>query len=495
MDRTQPRKWPINPRRILFPVAALVIVLLPLVLIEVGLRFFVPPPPVDLEDPYISFSAIHPLFVLNSEGTRYETAEERLVFFRPQSFAATKEENTFRIFCLGGSTVQGRPYSVETSFTTWLELSLRTAVPETNWEVVNCGGISYASYRLIPIMREVLEYKPDLFIVYTGHNEFLEDRTYRSVKQTPRGLIRLHDVLLRLRSYSLAYQFLSSEPSEDTPRSVLPAEVQAKLDFRDGIESYHRDETWRRGTIEHFRHNIETMIRMSEQANVPLILVNPVSNLKDSPPFKSEFDETLSKREWERLIALWQQADEVDWSNAYQKAQLLEKAAEIDGRHAGLLYTIGKCYERLARFEEAKKWFVRAKDEDICPLRILEPMHEAILDVAAEYDLPLVDVRALIEERTQDGIPGDEWLLDHVHPTITGHQLIADSLYRAMEKMNLVCGTEDWRRERDDVWQNHLSSLGDVYYARGAERLKRLELWSHGRIPPEVLPPAGSTGG
>ncbi len=483
MGETQPEKRPTKLRRLFFPAAAVLIVLLPLVLIEVGLRFLVPPPPVDLEDPYVSFSGIRPLFVLNSDGTRYETAEERLTFFRPQSFSASKDENTFRIFCLGGSTVQGRPYAVETSFTTWLQLNLRAAIPETEWEVVNCGGISYASYRLVPIMREVLAYEPDLFIIYTGHNEFLEDRTYGRIKHTPEVLIRLHELLLNLRSYSLAYQSLSSQPDVQTPRSVLPPEVQAKLDFETGIDCYHRDEIWREGTIAHFRYNIEIMARIAQDANVPLILMNPVSNLKDCPPFKSEFDETLSIPQWERMIGLWQQAQEVDWSNAYQKAQLLEQAAEIDGRHAGLFYMIGKCYERMARFDEAKEWFVRAKDDDICPLRILEPMHKAILEVAAKYDLPLIDVRALIEKRTQDGIPGDEWLLDHVHPSITGHQLIADSLYEAMQDIDLVPRTMGWRQDRQHLWEDHFSELSNVYFARGAERLKRLEQWSHGRIP------------
>ena len=44
--------------------------------------------------------------------------------------------------------------------------------------MINCGGVSYASYRLGPILDEVLGYEPDLIMLYTGHNEFLEARTY-----------------------------------------------------------------------------------------------------------------------------------------------------------------------------------------------------------------------------------------------------------------------------------------------------------------------------
>ena len=466
-------------RLVFFYVAAIVVVLSPLALGELVLRWCVAAPPVDVDDPYIAFSGMSPLFVLDSTGTRFEIAEQHLTFFRPQSFAAAKSPRTFRAFCLGGSTVQGRPYAVETSFTTWLALNLRAARPGPDWEVVNCGGISYASYRLVPIMRELLAREPDLFIIYTGQNEFLEDRTYGHLKRMPRAMIRLHRTLLRLRSYSLARHFLARRAAAGhSSKPVLPAEVRARLDFDDGLKAYHRDEARRRGIIEHFRYNLEKMVRMSRRAGVPVILVNPVSNLKDCPPFKSEFRADLSERERQRVLELWERARKIDWSDAYGKVRLFEQAAAIDNRHARLLYLIGKCYEQMGRTAEAKKWFVRAKEEDVCPLRIVEPMHDVILDVAARYRVPLVDAKTLIEQHTEDGIPGDEWMLDHVHPSISGHKLIANSLYKTMQDMQLVRTPVGWRPTRDGLWQQHLSSLNPAYHIRGAAQLERLHKWS-----------------
>ena len=475
-------------RFILFHLGAISVVLSPLVLLELVLRLFVAAPAIHPDDPYVSFSGISPLFVLNSTGERFETAEGRLDSFRPQSFTARKNPEMLRIFCLGGSTVQGRPYSVESSFTTWLKLNMDAARPGTDHEIVNCGGISYASYRLVPIMRELLAYEPDLFIIYTGHNEFLEDRTYGRLKKIPGLLIRLHQVLLNLRSYSLAHQFLSgrrAQPMDPGPpsKTVLPTKVLARLDFQDGLESYHRDEVWRQGTIRHFRHNLDTMIRMSRSAGVPVILVNPATNLKDCPPFKSEHGANLSENQRQRVLELGKRARKLDWSDAYGKIRLLEQAVSIDNRHAGLLYLLGKCYARIGRWAEAKKWFVLAKEQDICPLRILEPMHEAIWDIAAQYQVPIVDVKALIEERTEGGVPGDEWLLDHVHPNISGHQLIADALYETMEEMEILRTPEGWRVAREESWRHHFSSLDSIYYARGIDQLESLHTWSRRRIP------------
>ena len=482
-------KRPARRRAFLFHLVAVLVVLSPLAMVEIIARLCVPAPPVNPEDPYVSFTGLRPLFVLDSTGMCFETAKERFAAFRRQSFAAAKGPQTFRIFCLGGSTVQGHPYSVETSFPTWLTLSLRAARPATEWEIVNCGGVSYASYRLVPLMQELLQHAPDLFILCTGHNEFLEDRSYGRLKTTPRALIRLHRAMLHLRTYSLADHWLSRKRGRHSARTALSQDVQTKLDMEHGLESYRRDEVWRQGTIEHFRRNVETMVQMAHAAGVPIILMNPVSNLKDCPPFRSEFQVSLSETQRRDVADLMERAARLDWADAYGKIRFLEQAVAIDDRHAGLLYRIGMCYHRLGRFAEARTWFLRAKEEDVCPLRMLEPMREIVLDCANRHDVPLVDMRSLIEQQTADGIPGDEWLLDHVHPSIEGHQLVADRLYQTMEEMGFVRTPDGWLAERDTLRQDHLASLNQAYYAHGQEHLRRLRRWSRGPNASEQTSP------
>ena len=104
-------------RAVLFRLGAILAGFLLLALVELAMRLFVPAPAINIEDPFVSFNGLSPLFVRDPTGTGFETAEERLSAFCLQSFAATKGPETLRVFCLGGSTVQGRPYSVETSFT------------------------------------------------------------------------------------------------------------------------------------------------------------------------------------------------------------------------------------------------------------------------------------------------------------------------------------------------------------------------------------------
>jgi hypothetical protein len=205
-------------RRLAFRLAAVVLGLLPFPLVEAALALLDLGRPSRFEDPFIGFSSARPLFVLSDDGTRFEIPRSRQTHFRPESFASVKPPDEVRIFCIGDSTVQGNPWSIETSFTTWLELSLNAADPTRRWRVVNCGGISYASYRMVPILEELLHRGPDLFIIHCSHNEFLEDRTYDRIKRTPRAIARPHERLAQFRSYNLfragARALLDSRPRD-----------------------------------------------------------------------------------------------------------------------------------------------------------------------------------------------------------------------------------------------------------------------------------------
>ena len=96
----------------LFRTTAILVGLLPLLLLEMVLRLTGLPAPDELYDPWISFEDVRPLFELGNEQDRYQVAESRQAFFGESGFTANKDSSGFRIFCLGGSTVQGRPYPV-----------------------------------------------------------------------------------------------------------------------------------------------------------------------------------------------------------------------------------------------------------------------------------------------------------------------------------------------------------------------------------------------
>ena len=470
-----------------FPWAAVLVGLSPLVMTELVLRALDLGRPRYEGDPFVGFSAVHPLFVLSQDGTRYEIARSRLDFFCPDWFSRVKGKNEFRAFCFGGSTVQGEPFRKQTSFTTWMELSLAAADPNRQWRVVNCGGISYASYRLVPIMEEVLNnYQPDLMIVYTGQNEFLEDRTYRQIKNLAPYLAGPCRMVARTRLFNVlsdAWWRLRGRPAAAPVegRPILKDETDAMLEYRGGLDRYHRDDKWRRDVIMHFEYNLRRMVQLCREHRVPLILMNPVVNLRDCAPFKAEHRRGLTEEELARWKSLFLEAAQCQGKNIPRAIELLEEAKRIDDQHAGLHYALGKCYDMLGMMDKAKEEYILAKDNDICPLRILEPMSRIVLEVAADTKTPLLDVRKMFEDLSEDHLLGGYLLIDHVHPSIYGHQLIAEATVKLMQREGFLRIGPNWKQEQDRRFHEHFRSLPELYFSRGMEKAERLRCWTQGK--------------
>jgi lysophospholipase L1-like esterase len=442
-------------------------------------------------DPYAGIRSVQPLFVADATGDYYRIARSRRKFFRPEQFKAEKPDDEFRIFCLGGSTVQGRPFAIETSFTTWLEIDLEAADPSRAWNVINCGGISYASYRLVPILQEILNYQPDLVIVCTGQNEFLEDRTYGHLRSPRSVLTRAQAAAGELhlfRFMQAGYRKVTGAPERptDAARPILPGEVQALLDFRGGLEYYQWDPQWRREVVDHYRFNLNRMAAIARQASVPMIFVEPVSNLRDCPPFKSQHRGDLTPEELTRWNRLYDQARRWFSRDKPRAVELLKEAIEIDAQHAGLHYTLAKCYDELGQYGLARTEYLRAKERDVCPLRMIEPLHEALREVAGVHDVPRIDLPALFEVRSSQRLLGGDWLIDHVHPSIPGHQLIAQEIAKLLVKQGVAGRHRDWEQRRAQLFDAHLQSLGDNYYQEGLVRLENVRAWAEGRsdVPP-----------
>jgi lysophospholipase L1-like esterase len=432
-------------------------------------------------DPFVGFSGTRPLFVETADGDSYIVSRVREEYFARESFPVTKPERTRRIFCLGGSTVQGRPWSIPTSFTTWLELALNIADTEHDWDVINCGGISYASYRLVPILEECLQYEPDMIILCTGHNEFLEDRSYPQALRSP----LLHRTS-RLRLVNVARGLLDlgqqDAPAQtDAGRAMLPLETEPMLNFEGGLAAYHRDDTWRDGVAEHYELNLRRMVTMVKEAGLPLLLMRPSSNLRDCPPFKWELPAHFSAEQEDRWGEWIARAQQVREQAPLEALDLLQQALQSDAANPLTHYHLGRTHLQLRDAFAARETLVAARDLDVCPLRMTSPLEERLARVAEEEDVPLLNMHALLEDLSRDGILGDDWLVDHIHPSIEGHQKIADALVLQLCEMGLVRLPEGWQPAARTAYTEHLATLESAYFLRGQRMLAGLRAWTQGR--------------
>lgn len=456
---------------------ALIISLLFFCCLELILALSGVKPIVLTEDPLIGFASNAPLFVeqRNNDGTTIlRTAEKKVGFFNYQEFPKIKGENTYRIFCVGGSTTFGRPFTDHVSFGHWLQAFLNAADPDRNWEVINAGGISYASYRVANLMRELVQYQPDLFIVYSGQNEFLEARTYEALSALPSWVINMDSALSDTRLYSsmkrLYHALLPDSRLQARKQFEVSGEVDDILAHSIGPTRYKRDEDLRGQILEHYRLNLKRMVKLAREGDAEVIFVKPAVNLKDMSPFKSEHKEGLTDEEMNAWDSLYAKAKTLHDAEKYSEAlDFYHKALRIDDRYAELHFLIGRALFSLGRFKESENFFWRAVDEDIAPLRMVSPMQGIISKVAQKNHVPLVDFQHILQDKYVQtyGHPvlGNEFFLDHVHTDEDGYRLLGRALFDQLTKQGVLAPDAVLTPEQiAAVTEQVTSSLDDEEY-------------------------------
>jgi len=140
------------------------------------------------------------------------------------------------------------------------------------------AGNTYASSRVKVVFDEVLRYEPDLIVIYSGNNEFLEDFVYTGVPRLPAPW--RHSALAR----ALARLGKRHDPKHivDVTNYGAADQVANRLSFAFGRSSRRRTDPDQLQTVaDHYRFNLEPMVAAADRAGVAVALLDVPVNLKD----------------------------------------------------------------------------------------------------------------------------------------------------------------------------------------------------------------------
>jgi len=114
-----------------------------------------------------------PPIVFLTPNQHYPTININSHGFRGPEISKEKPEHTYRIFWVGGSTAFGSgSTSDETAIPGFLQKKFNEANLDVRVEVINAGISAFESYRETHYIKsKLLEFEPDLFIVYDGAND------------------------------------------------------------------------------------------------------------------------------------------------------------------------------------------------------------------------------------------------------------------------------------------------------------------------------------
>jgi tetratricopeptide (TPR) repeat protein len=342
--------------------------------------------------------------MLNQEiAKRYFYSVERIPFSNQDIFDVEKKPNAFRVFVLGESSAAGYPFSPLGSFSRYIRDRLELLYPNSIIEVVNLSLTAINSYTIRDLFPGVLEQKPDLILIYTGHNEYYGALGIGSMESlgTSREMVNL---LLYLNKYKtvqllrntiqwLMKLFSSDDKPTGTLMSRMAKDQYISFDseiFNDGVAQ--------------IEGNMRDILYMAKEKNVPVILSTLASNLKDQQPFISINNENYPR------------ADKI----YYQAKQEL----------------------KTGNYKVADSLFRFAKDLDGLRFRAPEKINRAITSLSMEYNLPFVNADSAFSAMSPDGIVGNNLMTDHLHPTLEGQMILGKLFFEKMEQSNYLPATE-----------------------------------------------------
>ena len=380
------------------------------------------------EDPFRGFSKLVKVF--QADGDKYRTRQDSSHrTFNAQSFAANKSENGFRFFTLGGSSSYGYPRGAEVAFPAILTELLAESHPGILVEGVNASGISYGMHRLNIVAEELVQYDPDLLIVYSGHNEFIEPEFFESLKN--RGVARegLEYTLAQSRIYSLMRSAVDGVRDTESAEGLgVGRQVR-----RDQTQVYTPEE--KKKVIATYRRGLVRLVDLAQAAGVRVLLVTIPANLRGWRPEAS----TGSGKNHRRWVEAQARGRNLLKQDKYKQAIIaLQEAVRLEPGHAESQFDLGRCYEQLDQWDKAKQAYQEACNNDASPVRRIEGINQAIRDVAREKGTLFVDVDKIFEQQSEHGLVGYRLIEDYVHPTLKGHEEIAWEVWKVIEQAGLL---------------------------------------------------------
>ena len=341
-------------------------------------------------------------YIINPEvATRYFYQVKNIPTTIEDVFDQQKKSNAFRVFVMGESSTAGFPYLPMGSFSRYIRRRLELNYPNNIIEVVNVSLSAVNTYTILDLLPGVLEQKPDLILIYTGHNEYygaLGVGSMESFGSSP-SLVRFVLNLKEYKTVRLMRNFLAWTMSKFASESVYdsPGTLMSRM-AKDQYIQLNSDK-YKMG-LEQFEMNMRDILELTKENKVPIVLGKVVSNLKDQKPFVS-----IPSEEYPAANQVYEQA----------------KRKFNDGL-----------------FKEANSLFIQAKELDALRFRAPERINQIIEKLCKEYNSKCVPVDSFFISESPNGIVGNNLMTDHLHPNIRGYQLMGKAYYEAMTEEGLL---------------------------------------------------------
>ncbi|MDH7599630.1 MAG: tetratricopeptide repeat protein [Sedimentisphaerales bacterium] len=353
--------------------------------------------------------------------------------FEPFVIQRQKVERSCRIIVLGESAVQGVPdgsYAIARV----LQRILEEAYQDVRFEVINAGMTAINSHVIYQIAKGLLACKPDVVVIYAGHNEVIGPfgpGTVFAPFQRQLGLIRASIAIGKTRLGQWIRQ-LGWHTKKDLLASWGGMEMFANSYMQPADSSL-------RIVCDHYYKNLKDITESAIGKGALVVLCTPASNLHDCPPFASMRKSSLDKQSLKVWEGLFQKAIEAENSGLFERAiDLYRQALQIDDQYAELHFRLARCLEGIGRLDEARPHYISARDLDALRFRADTNLCQAVRLLAGQFakkGVILADTELACAQASPNQVPGNDLFYEHVHLNFAGNYIVARTIAQSLQGM------------------------------------------------------------
>lgn len=375
-----------------------------------------------------------------------------------------KPNNEIRIFTYGESTMHGSHYWPFSNIPNWLREYLKDFLPGKKIRIVNFSRMGQGSYYVYETFRDTVAYQPDYAIFYFGHNAFLPGNRVDQVQaKLSKPSVQVKEWTRKSHLISAIYrkviQFrMKREPHKFPDDSLEFQEIETMPGGIGPENEVVNGSDYDFQNMQFMDSNLKKILRLAKKIKIQALFFMPVGNLKDFDPRGSYHARSLSPQqltEWERHFEAgkkWEESkDETSALASY------EKAYSIDPTFAELTFRMGKLYFKQGHLNQAKTFFIQARDFDPIIVRATTEMQNLFLDYQRRGELDLIDTEKILIPEAPGGILGLPIIEDNVHFSVKGHALVARALAERMAEEGWIAPRSQWKfeneRSYDEIYQ------------------------------------------
>jgi lysophospholipase L1-like esterase len=360
----------------------------------------------------------------------------------PLDFPESKPAGEIELVVMGESSAEGVPYNF------WLSIG-----EMVRWQLEEAISGLHVKFRLLAFSGQTLEAqhyelrklerRPDIVIIYSGHNEFSArfesarrpipyvDEEVPSAQAILIERIEERSAVCALIQLAAAKCKIAMPPPRHGYRALVDAPVYTPVEYEILLAD--------------FRRRLDAIVGYTKQVGAIPILIVPAANDAGLEPSRSFLPARTPRAEraaFQREFMAARQGEERDPLGSLKRYRAI---VDSQPGFAEAHYRMGKLLEQSGEYDAAYEHYVRARDLDGFPLRLPSAFQDVYRKVAARHVCILIDTQAYFHRIGRHGLLDDELFHDGMHPSLRGQIALSQAVLQALHARRAFGWAKDAR--------------------------------------------------